>query len=308
MKLSSVQTRLDQALVAVQSKATQASKAVKSTVTRVAGSINFKQTAESTKLSASALVGRIQKNWNNMSTAKKVATVAATTILVAGAIAAAIFGSHVAAILGIGAALAHSAVAYGAPIGLGVVGLTAPAVALLKKPTEKKVVVKAQVESRTTIAKNFVRDNRRVILGTAAAALIIGGAVLGYRNRESIKAAGKAAFEGIKTPRQTMKNLGLGAKNKVVNFGLSAKDAVLSVPGKVKSTATLAVGVVQASGELVVDTARSGVSRATSAVAGKIPAKATLVASTIVSGVKNGAKSGYDFAKAQVFKLPGLRA
>ena len=76
---------------------------------------------------------RAQKNWNNMSTVGKVATVALSLIAVYAAIGTAIFGHLALAALAVGAGLS-AVIIPSSTAGFGILGFTIPAVALFRKP------------------------------------------------------------------------------------------------------------------------------------------------------------------------------
>ncbi len=90
---------------------------------------------------------RIVKNWENMSTVGKVATVAATALLATAAVAAAIFGhlglaALVAIAAGIGLTInlhgaALAGVIYGVATAIGLTGAAVPVTTLLKTPKEQ---------------------------------------------------------------------------------------------------------------------------------------------------------------------------
>lgn len=150
----------------------------------------------------SEVKNRVQTNWKNLSTTAKVATVASSIILAAGAVAAAVFGHLGVAALAIGGTLG-AAIVHGTTAALGALGLIVPSATLLKSPKveakieQAPVVVAAPVVEETVVvatpvveapvvapsrlirAKNasvaFVQTHPRKIMGAAAAIALVAG-------------------------------------------------------------------------------------------------------------------------------------
>ncbi len=153
----------------------------------------------------SEVKNRVQANWTNLSTTQKVATVATSVLLAAGAVAAAVFGHLGLAALAVSATIS-AAIIHSTTAGLSALGLVVPSIALLRSPKaetakaaeqtpvetapeavipEPVVVAEPVVEapviapSRLVRARNasvaFVKAHPRKFLAAGAAIALIAG-------------------------------------------------------------------------------------------------------------------------------------
>jgi hypothetical protein len=167
---------------------------------------------------------RVKSNWDNLSTTKKIATVAFSVLAVGVAIAAHFIGAGLAGLLSATTVLSLSAshlVAHIATHALATLGFSAPAYLFFKKEQPKPIAAKAEVveeqlsvqdtaqpvqdaaqPGRLASLKNasvqFVRNHPRlVVAGSVLAIGVLSAGLMGPQRRDAIASYSRAKMKAL---------------------------------------------------------------------------------------------------------------